>query len=171
MQTEPQSKAAQSLVSVAHLWAQLQWSPLLCAGWLDQVYQCMANVSVVLQPNSKHWQAGCIRATNHNCNIIYITGIHNIHNVCNLNHSSNATCIYYSQYIVALGAAFQKNIFASVFIWLETFWNYYVGSGSRTPELCTVRLSEGISKYQQLKKKSTATALNTVLASAHIQMT
>jgi hypothetical protein len=30
---------------------------------------------------------------------------------------------------------------------------------------------EGISKYQQLKKKSAATALNTVLASAHIQMT
>jgi hypothetical protein len=28
-----------------------------------------------------------------------------------------------------------------------------------------------ISKYQQLKKKSAATALNTVLASAHIQMT
>jgi hypothetical protein len=32
-------------------------------------------------------------------------------------------------------------------------------------------LSEGISKYQQLKKKSYATTLNTVLASAHIQMT
>jgi hypothetical protein len=30
---------------------------------------------------------------------------------------------------------------------------------------------EGTSKYQQLKKKSVATALNTVLASAHIQMT
>jgi hypothetical protein len=30
-------------------------------------------------------------------------------------------------------------------------------------------LSEGISKYQQLKKKSAATALNTVLASAHTQ--
>jgi hypothetical protein len=29
-----------------------------------------------------------------------------------------------------------------------------------------IRLSEGISKYQQLKKKSTPTALNTVLASA-----
>jgi hypothetical protein len=29
----------------------------------------------------------------------------------------------------------------------------------------------GISKYQQLKKKSAATALNTMLASAHIQMT
>jgi hypothetical protein len=28
-----------------------------------------------------------------------------------------------------------------------------------------------ISKYQQLKKKSAATAVNTVLASAHIQMT
>jgi hypothetical protein len=34
-----------------------------------------------------------------------------------------------------------------------------------------IRLSEGISKYQQLKKKSAATALNTVLASAHTQMT
>jgi hypothetical protein len=35
-----------------------------------------------------------------------------------------------------------------------------------------IRLSEGISKYeyQQLKKKSAATALNIVLASAHIQM-
>jgi hypothetical protein len=31
-------------------------------------------------------------------------------------------------------------------------------------------LSEAISKYQQLKNKSAATALNTVLASAHIQM-
>jgi hypothetical protein len=30
---------------------------------------------------------------------------------------------------------------------------------------------ERISKYQQLKKKSTATALNIVLASAHIQIT
>jgi hypothetical protein len=37
--------------------------------------------------------------------------------------------------------------------------------------MCGIRLSEGISKYQQLKKKSAATALNTVLASAHIQMT
>jgi hypothetical protein len=31
-------------------------------------------------------------------------------------------------------------------------------------------VSEGISKYQQLKMKSAATALNTVLASAQIQM-
>jgi hypothetical protein len=37
--------------------------------------------------------------------------------------------------------------------------------------MCRIRLSEGISKYQQLKKKSAATALNIVLASAHIQMT
>jgi hypothetical protein len=37
--------------------------------------------------------------------------------------------------------------------------------------MCQIRLSEGISKYQQLKKKSAAAALNTVLASAHIQMT
>jgi hypothetical protein len=36
--------------------------------------------------------------------------------------------------------------------------------------MCRIRLSEGISEYQQLKKKSSATALNTVLASAHIQM-
>jgi hypothetical protein len=36
---------------------------------------------------------------------------------------------------------------------------------------CRIRLSKGISKYQQLKKKSAATALNTVLASAHIQVT
>jgi hypothetical protein len=36
---------------------------------------------------------------------------------------------------------------------------------------CRIRLSEGISKYQQLKKKSAATALNIVFASAHIQMT
>jgi hypothetical protein len=36
---------------------------------------------------------------------------------------------------------------------------------------CRIRLSEGISKLQQLKKKSAATALNTELASAHIQMT
>jgi hypothetical protein len=34
-----------------------------------------------------------------------------------------------------------------------------------------IRLSEGISNYQQLKKKSAAIALNIVLASAHIQMT
>jgi hypothetical protein len=32
-------------------------------------------------------------------------------------------------------------------------------------------VTEGISKYQQLKKKSAATAFNTVLPSAHIQMT
>jgi nucleoid DNA-binding protein len=31
-------------------------------------------------------------------------------------------------------------------------------------------LSEGIFKHLQLKKKSAATALNTVLASVHIQM-
>jgi hypothetical protein len=34
---------------------------------------------------------------------------------------------------------------------------------------CRIRLSEGIPKHQQLKKKSAATALNTVLASAHTQ--
>jgi hypothetical protein len=34
-----------------------------------------------------------------------------------------------------------------------------------------IQLSEGISKHQQLKKKSAATALNTVLASAHTQTT
>jgi hypothetical protein len=35
---------------------------------------------------------------------------------------------------------------------------------------CRIRLSEGISKYQQLKMKSVTTALNTALASAHTQM-
>jgi hypothetical protein len=34
-----------------------------------------------------------------------------------------------------------------------------------------IRLSEEFSKYQVLKKKSTATALNIVLALEHIQMT
>jgi hypothetical protein len=38
------------------------------------------------------------------------------------------------------------------------------------PGMYLIRLSEGISKYQQLKKKYAATALNIVLASAHIQM-
>jgi hypothetical protein len=33
------------------------------------------------------------------------------------------------------------------------------------------RLSRKIVQYQQLKKKSAATALNTLVASAHIQMT
>jgi hypothetical protein len=37
--------------------------------------------------------------------------------------------------------------------------------------MCRTRLSERISKYQQLKKKSAATALSIVLTSAHIQMT
>jgi hypothetical protein len=37
--------------------------------------------------------------------------------------------------------------------------------------MCQIRLSEGIYKYQQLKKKFSATALKTVLASAHTQMT
>jgi hypothetical protein len=37
--------------------------------------------------------------------------------------------------------------------------------------MCQIWLYKGISKYQQLKKKSTATPHNTVLASAHIQMT
>jgi hypothetical protein len=32
-------------------------------------------------------------------------------------------------------------------------------------------VSDGISKYQQLKKKSAATAINTVLTPVHIQMT
>jgi hypothetical protein len=32
---------------------------------------------------------------------------------------------------------------------------------------CRIQLSEGISKYQQLEKESAATALNTVLVSAH----
>jgi hypothetical protein len=36
--------------------------------------------------------------------------------------------------------------------------------------MCRIRILEGFSKYQQLKKKSAATALNTVLASAYIQM-
>jgi hypothetical protein len=35
--------------------------------------------------------------------------------------------------------------------------------------MCRIRLTKGISKYQQLQKKYAATALNTVLASAHIQ--
>jgi hypothetical protein len=35
--------------------------------------------------------------------------------------------------------------------------------------LCWIQLSEGISNHQQLKKKSVATALNSVLASAHTQ--
>jgi hypothetical protein len=37
--------------------------------------------------------------------------------------------------------------------------------------MCQIRLSEGMSKYQQLQTKSAATALNTLLASAHSQMT
>jgi hypothetical protein len=40
-----------------------------------------------------------------------------------------------------------------------------------TPWYVPYWLSEGISKYQQLKKKSNATALNTVPASVHTQMT
>jgi hypothetical protein len=36
--------------------------------------------------------------------------------------------------------------------------------------MCRIRLSEGISKYQQLKKTSATTALNAMLASAHIQI-
>jgi hypothetical protein len=39
------------------------------------------------------------------------------------------------------------------------------------PCMYWICLSKGISKYQQLKKKSAATALNTVLASVHTQMT
>jgi hypothetical protein len=48
---------------------------------------------------------------------------------------------------------------------------YRVAVESEAATLFNRRLSKGISKYQQLKKKSAATALNTVLASAHIQMT
>jgi hypothetical protein len=36
---------------------------------------------------------------------------------------------------------------------------------------CQIQLSKGISKYQQLKKKSVTTVLNTVLTSEHTQMT
>jgi hypothetical protein len=39
------------------------------------------------------------------------------------------------------------------------------------PWYVPIRLSEGISKYEQLKKKFAATALNTALASANIKMT
>jgi hypothetical protein len=35
--------------------------------------------------------------------------------------------------------------------------------------MCRIRLSEGISKYSQLKEISAATTLNTVLTSAHNQ--
>jgi ferritin-like metal-binding protein YciE len=49
---------------------------------------------------------------------------------------------------------------------------------TRLQEVFTIRIKSPdsedcshISKYQQLKKKSAATALNTVLASAHTQMT
>jgi hypothetical protein len=35
----------------------------------------------------------------------------------------------------------------------------------------TFDINQNLTKYQQLKKKSAATALNTVLASAHTQMT
>jgi hypothetical protein len=46
--------------------------------------------------------------------------------------------------------------------WIRALGVYFfVGEHSTT---------QGISKYQQLKKKSAATALNIVLASAHIQM-
>jgi hypothetical protein len=38
-------------------------------------------------------------------------------------------------------------------------------------DMCPIWLSEGISKHQQLQKKSAATTFNTVLAPAHIQMT
>jgi hypothetical protein len=40
-----------------------------------------------------------------------------------------------------------------------------------TPCLCQIWLSEEISKHQQLKKKSAATTLNTVLTLAHTQTT
>jgi hypothetical protein len=36
---------------------------------------------------------------------------------------------------------------------------------------CRIRLTEEISRYQQLKKKSSTTAPNTVIAPAHTQMT
>jgi hypothetical protein len=39
------------------------------------------------------------------------------------------------------------------------------------PWSCQIWLFEGISKYQQLKKKSNASVLNTVPASVYIQMT
>jgi hypothetical protein len=48
-------------------------------------------------------------------------------------------------------------------------WNAN-GSTQHTEEMKTfISIHEGISKHQHLKKKSAATALNTVLASAHTQ--
>jgi hypothetical protein len=54
---------------------------------------------------------------------------------------------------------------------LERFQSRALHMTVGAPWHVPIRLSKGISKYQQLKKKSAATALNTVLASAHIQMT
>jgi hypothetical protein len=48
---------------------------------------------------------------------------------------------------------------------------HHVTLNRKTQCFKILQLSEGNSKQQQLKKKSVATALNTVLASAHIQMT
>jgi hypothetical protein len=57
-------------------------------------------------------------------------------------------------------------------------WKYYYALQSKTLRIDSgltftyrIRLFEGISKYQQLRKKSNATVLNIVPASVHTQMT
>jgi hypothetical protein len=64
------------------------------------------------------------------------------------------------------GTASTSNIYI-----LERFQSKALRMILDTLGMCRIRLSEGISKYQQLKQKYVATALNIVLASAHIQMT
>jgi hypothetical protein len=54
---------------------------------------------------------------------------------------------------------------------LELFQSKALRMTVAAPGMCQIRLSEGISKYQQLKKKSAATARNIVLASVHSQKT
>jgi hypothetical protein len=69
-------------------------------------------------------------------------------------------------YVIQLLTASTSNIEI-----LERFQSKALRMKVDAPWYVQIRLSEGISKYQQLKKKSAATALNIVLTSAHIKMT
>jgi hypothetical protein len=65
-----------------------------------------------------------------------------------------------------------KTILKSIWTYRIQLWDMDSNPNIEIESLAHDRwLSEWISKYQQLKKKSTTTALNTVLASVHTQMT
>jgi hypothetical protein len=65
---------------------------------------------------------------------------------------------------------FYLSQFSSQFLHLSPAQKFALHMTVAHHGMCPIRLSEGIIKHQKLNKKSAATALNTMLASAHTQM-